>query len=194
MVTPTSKAAPPHPAKGEKSEAERLTGGTAYIVEMLTRTIEMAGDGKPDLQKILLGLAGKATATGDLAADESKSKGGKAAAFVASVSLTTLNLVELAGAGPGKVYATLGATLVKKVALSFNLVGDDDKRLAMMGAYADAAAQLIQVGAIVAFEAATPFGWTLAALNAAALVVACVKAYQAHEAVAAEDASSKRLP
>lgn len=147
------------------------------MIESVTSTLEMAKDGYTG---VALGIGGKIVSTGGLIADTTNSKGGKVATFAASETLQTLSLLRLAEASPNMVIATVGATFVKKVATAFLLVGDDNKQAELIGAWADVVGQTISMGISVTEAVGTGgVAIPLAALNAAALVLACTKAWKA---------------
>jgi hypothetical protein len=162
---------------GDQAGTPKILPVSSFMIESVISTLEMAKDGATG---VALGIGSKIISTGGLVSETTDSKGGKAATFAAGEVLQTLNLLRLADASPNMVIATVGATFVKKVAAAFMLVGDDNKQAELIGDWADVVGQALALGISLTGVVATD-GLTLplAALNAAALVVACTKALKA---------------
>jgi hypothetical protein len=151
---------------------------SSFMIESANASFEMAKDGLPG---VALGLGGKVVATATFTSDAADSKGGKAASFVGSEVMQTLNLLRLAtDASPTRIIATLGATFVRKMATAFMYAGEENRQAELIGDWADVVGQALALSvsvpvAIASFGIETP----LAVLNAGALAVACVKAWKA---------------
>ena len=164
----------------EQASTPKILPVTAYMVETLIASFEMAKDGGAGLA---LGIGSKLVATGTLVSETQNSKNGKLATFASSEVLQTLNLIRLSEASPNAVIATVGATFVKKFATAMMLAGDQSRQAELIGDWADVLGQALALGVSVTEAVGTGgVAIPLAVLNLAALAVAVTRAVEATNA------------
>jgi hypothetical protein len=162
----------------------------AFLLGVLNTTAKM-GTGNP--ADVALGFMDKTFSTSHLAGRASRSQNVMAASAAAQIMVLTAGLVSLGGySSPAFVMSTVGAMFAKKAALTFGLIGDDDKQAKCIAAAADivaaglsttAAAVALKSAAIAATGVGAGISGAMVVLSAAQLAVA---GYQAHQACVAE--------
>jgi len=182
------------PSEQDVQQALQSSGGAAQeaavdpkmvsdLTDLLNATLE-AGKAlsKGDMAAAAISFGGKAATLAGMAADSSQSTTAKAGVFASKTILASLGLVNLAKVNsPNAVIATVGATFLKKIALAFDLAGNDDRRAKMIAALCDLAGQTaatvvagMEVAGVEAGSAgaASPLAISIAGLQTAALAAA----------------------